>query len=176
MLPPSSPWRWRQQDPPKRWYPISTPNGVTTHKTSTWNLHRSENLNSRNLIPHTKFKLGGDLIKIRHEASPGRTRNMSGRRLCFTGTGKCNLYLFVFRQFCQLFRSTVVGLLCLNSFPAELVKIICLFHTRVHCTYSDELLPIFHAYPTRSWSERIMERFCPSVYALSIANHATDFH
>jgi len=29
-------WRWRQQDPPKRWYPTVTPHGVITQKTATW--------------------------------------------------------------------------------------------------------------------------------------------
>jgi hypothetical protein len=28
-------WRWRQQVPPKRWYPTATLHGVTTQKTST---------------------------------------------------------------------------------------------------------------------------------------------
>jgi hypothetical protein len=31
----TSPWRWWQHDPPKRWYPTATLHGVTTHKTST---------------------------------------------------------------------------------------------------------------------------------------------
>jgi len=31
----TSPWRWRHYDPPKRWYPTITLNGVTTQKTST---------------------------------------------------------------------------------------------------------------------------------------------
>jgi len=30
------PWRWRQQGPPKLWYPTATLQGVTTQKTSTW--------------------------------------------------------------------------------------------------------------------------------------------
>jgi len=30
-----SPWRWRQQGPPKHWYPIAK--GVTTQKNSTSN-------------------------------------------------------------------------------------------------------------------------------------------
>jgi len=29
-----TPWRWRQQGPPKSWYPITTLYGVTTRKTS----------------------------------------------------------------------------------------------------------------------------------------------
>jgi hypothetical protein len=29
------PWKWRQQCPPKWWYPIATQHGITTHKTST---------------------------------------------------------------------------------------------------------------------------------------------
>jgi len=29
-------WRWRQHEPPKRWYPTTTPHGVTTQKTSTF--------------------------------------------------------------------------------------------------------------------------------------------
>jgi hypothetical protein len=32
----ASPWRWRQQGPPKRWYLTITLHGVTTQKTSTW--------------------------------------------------------------------------------------------------------------------------------------------
>jgi hypothetical protein len=32
----SSPWRWRQHGPPKRWYPTTTLHGVTTQKISTW--------------------------------------------------------------------------------------------------------------------------------------------
>jgi hypothetical protein len=31
-----SPWRWRQQDPPKRWYPTSSLHRVTIQKNSTW--------------------------------------------------------------------------------------------------------------------------------------------
>jgi len=31
-----SPWRWRQQCPPKRRYPAATVHGVTTQKTSTY--------------------------------------------------------------------------------------------------------------------------------------------
>jgi hypothetical protein len=38
MLPPSSSWRWRQYELLKRWYPTTTLQGVTTQKTSTWNL------------------------------------------------------------------------------------------------------------------------------------------
>jgi len=30
------PWRWRQQGPPKCWYPITTLQSVTNQKTSTW--------------------------------------------------------------------------------------------------------------------------------------------
>jgi hypothetical protein len=33
---PSSLWRWTQHGPPKRWYPTTTLDGVTTQKTSTW--------------------------------------------------------------------------------------------------------------------------------------------
>jgi hypothetical protein len=33
------PWRWRQHEPLKCWYPTTTLHGVTTQKTSTWNLH-----------------------------------------------------------------------------------------------------------------------------------------
>jgi len=33
---PTSPWRWKQDGPPKRWYPTTTLNGVTTQNTSTW--------------------------------------------------------------------------------------------------------------------------------------------
>jgi hypothetical protein len=36
MLPPSS--GWRQHVPLKRWYPTTTLHGVTTQKTSTWNI------------------------------------------------------------------------------------------------------------------------------------------
>jgi hypothetical protein len=39
MLPPSSvtsPWKWRQHDPPKRWYLITSLHGVITQKTTTW--------------------------------------------------------------------------------------------------------------------------------------------
>jgi hypothetical protein len=35
--PGSSPWRWRQHGPPKRWYPTTTPHGVTIQKTLSWN-------------------------------------------------------------------------------------------------------------------------------------------
>jgi len=35
-LPPSSPWRWRQQALPRRWYPPTTKHGITTQKTWTW--------------------------------------------------------------------------------------------------------------------------------------------
>jgi len=35
----TSPWRWRQYGPPKRWYPTTKLDGVTTQKTSTCNLH-----------------------------------------------------------------------------------------------------------------------------------------
>jgi hypothetical protein len=31
-----SPWRWRQHEPLKCWYPTTTLHGVTTQKTSTW--------------------------------------------------------------------------------------------------------------------------------------------
>jgi len=34
----SSGWRWRQHGPLKRWYPTTTLHGVTTQKTSTWNM------------------------------------------------------------------------------------------------------------------------------------------
>jgi hypothetical protein len=36
--PASSPWRWRQHGPPKRWYPTTTLHGVTIQNTSTWNI------------------------------------------------------------------------------------------------------------------------------------------
>jgi hypothetical protein len=36
LWPESSPWRWRQQRPPKRRYPTTILHGVTTQKTSTW--------------------------------------------------------------------------------------------------------------------------------------------
>jgi hypothetical protein len=32
----TSPWRWRQQGPPKRWYPTTSLHGVITQKTATW--------------------------------------------------------------------------------------------------------------------------------------------
>jgi hypothetical protein len=32
----TSPWRWRQHGPPKRWYPTATLHGVRTQKTSSW--------------------------------------------------------------------------------------------------------------------------------------------
>jgi len=32
----SSPWRRRQQGPPKRWHPTTTLHGITTQKTTTW--------------------------------------------------------------------------------------------------------------------------------------------
>jgi len=31
-----TPRRWRQQGPPKRWYPTTTLHGITTQKTMTW--------------------------------------------------------------------------------------------------------------------------------------------
>jgi hypothetical protein len=36
-----SPWRWRQNGSPKRWYPITILHGVTTQKTSAWKRHNS---------------------------------------------------------------------------------------------------------------------------------------
>jgi hypothetical protein len=41
----ASPWRWRQHGPPKRWYPTTTLQGVTTQKTSTWNIRAPKTLN-----------------------------------------------------------------------------------------------------------------------------------
>jgi hypothetical protein len=41
--PVTSPWRWRQQGPPKHWYPTTSLHGVTVQKKSTLNLHRREN-------------------------------------------------------------------------------------------------------------------------------------
>jgi len=38
----TSPWRWRQNGHLKRWYPTTTLYGVTTHKTSTWNITAAE--------------------------------------------------------------------------------------------------------------------------------------
>jgi hypothetical protein len=32
----SEPWRWRQQSPPKRWYPTTTLHGVKTHSPWRW--------------------------------------------------------------------------------------------------------------------------------------------
>jgi len=34
----TSPWRWRRHGPPKRWYHTASLHGVTTQKTSTWNI------------------------------------------------------------------------------------------------------------------------------------------
>jgi hypothetical protein len=38
MLPPSSPWIWRQHGTMKCWYPTTTPHGVTSHNTLMWNV------------------------------------------------------------------------------------------------------------------------------------------
>jgi len=32
----TSPWRWRQYGPPKRWYPATSLHGIVTQKTTTW--------------------------------------------------------------------------------------------------------------------------------------------
>jgi hypothetical protein len=45
MLPPSSPWRWMQHEPLKRWYPVTTQHGVTTQKMEAYhNPTRRHNL------------------------------------------------------------------------------------------------------------------------------------
>jgi hypothetical protein len=39
-------WRWSGQDPPKRWYRTTSLHGITTQKTSTWNITAVKSKNS----------------------------------------------------------------------------------------------------------------------------------
>jgi hypothetical protein len=46
----SSPWRWRQQSPPKRWYPITTLHGATSLRNSNVKTDRLNVYWSRRLL------------------------------------------------------------------------------------------------------------------------------
>jgi hypothetical protein len=58
-----SPWRWRQQRPPKRWYPNTKLRDVTTLKIATWMLWQMKHNRKRQLNGSSQYPIRGILYR-----------------------------------------------------------------------------------------------------------------